>query len=42
MGSNNKRVPKKPTVKKAKPTKKRHIEIEYEMETEKPRQKARH
>ncbi|XP_055300860.1 protein MAK16 homolog [Sitodiplosis mosellana] len=42
VGSKNKRVPKKPTVNKTKPAKKRHIEIEYEMESDKPRQKARH
>lgn len=42
IGSKGKRMLKKPTAKKAKPTKKRHIEIEYEMESEKPRQKARH
>lgn len=42
MGSTSKRVPKKPTVKKSKPSKKKHIEIEYEMETENPREKAKY
>ncbi|XP_031636583.1 protein MAK16 homolog [Contarinia nasturtii] len=39
----SKRVPKKPTVKKPKQLKKkRHVEIEYEMESENPRQKVKH
>lgn len=44
IGVKGKRLPKKPANKKTKPTKttkKKHIEIEYEMESE-PRQKIRH
>lgn len=44
IASSSKRVPKAKIAKatKTKPAKKRHIEIEYELEDEKPRQKIRH